>query len=184
MSSNKEIMINYVNVQQQSGGSDCGLFAIAFATCLCESRNPSIVRFCQKQMRSHLMSCFEIGQISSFPENGLRVPNKSTISTESLPILYCVCHLPDDGSLMIQCSKCQEWFHTKCIYMQLSEPCIKRKSFHWTCSACWLMIMLCFGFSVRYWTMYCRVAQVKYQYHKFSISIVLHQLSIGLFTCK
>ena len=61
MSSNKEIMINYVNVQQQSGGSDCGLFAIAFATCLCESQNPSLVYFCQKQMCSHLMSCFEIG---------------------------------------------------------------------------------------------------------------------------
>ena len=61
MSSSKEIMINYVNVQQQSGGSDCGLFAIAFATCLCESQNPSLVYFCQKQMRSHLMSCFEIG---------------------------------------------------------------------------------------------------------------------------
>ena len=29
--------------------------------------------------------------------------------------LYCICRKPDDGFLMIQCSKCLEWFHAACI---------------------------------------------------------------------
>lgn len=29
--------------------------------------------------------------------------------------LYCVCRRPDNGTLMISCDGCEEWFHTKCM---------------------------------------------------------------------
>ena len=29
--------------------------------------------------------------------------------------VYCICHMPDDGSKMVQCSKCKTWYHQKCV---------------------------------------------------------------------
>ena len=37
------ITIQYMNVQHQIGASDCGLFALAFATSLCLAINPTSV---------------------------------------------------------------------------------------------------------------------------------------------
>ena len=47
---NNLIGINIVPVQQQGNGSDCGVFSIAFATCIVYGRNPSIVTFDVPQM--------------------------------------------------------------------------------------------------------------------------------------
>ena len=30
-------------------------------------------------------------------------------------ILYCFCKQPDDGTIMIQCDVCDEWFHGRCV---------------------------------------------------------------------
>eukprot|EP00002_Diphylleia_rotans_P002997 TRINITY_DN11992_c0_g3_i1.p1 TRINITY_DN11992_c0_g3~~TRINITY_DN11992_c0_g3_i1.p1 ORF type:complete len:623 (+),score=93.79 TRINITY_DN11992_c0_g3_i1:139-2007(+) len=30
---------------------------------------------------------------------------------------YCICKRPDDGSSMIQCSLCTEWYHMRCIHL-------------------------------------------------------------------
>lgn len=38
--------------------------------------------------------------------------------TLGAPLLYCYCHQPDDGSLMVRCTKraCPvKWYHVKCI---------------------------------------------------------------------
>ncbi len=51
----KCIKIVYHDVQWQSGSSDCGVFAIAFATAFCEGKNPAAIVFDQKCMRSHLL---------------------------------------------------------------------------------------------------------------------------------
>ena len=37
---NKEIKLRFMDVQKQSGGYDCGVFAIAFATALAHGINP------------------------------------------------------------------------------------------------------------------------------------------------
>ncbi len=29
--------------------------------------------------------------------------------------LYCICQQPDDGGFMIQCDRCNEWFHGHCV---------------------------------------------------------------------
>ena len=43
-----------VCVQQQAGGSDCGLFAIAFAVALAHGQDPATLMFDQQAMREHL----------------------------------------------------------------------------------------------------------------------------------
>ena len=55
------------NLQQQDNCNDCGVFAIAFATCLAYSDNPEEVKFNTKEMRSHLSKCLKEGSMSRFP---------------------------------------------------------------------------------------------------------------------
>ncbi|KAL5484188.1 hypothetical protein EMCRGX_G020641 [Ephydatia muelleri] len=53
-SSTKKIEVGYVNVQYHLGSDDCGLFAIANACEICFCRDPSVVKYTQKDMRKHL----------------------------------------------------------------------------------------------------------------------------------
>ena len=46
-------------VQQQTNGSDCGVFAIAFAVCLAFGNDPRHVNFDIKNMRPHLATCLK-----------------------------------------------------------------------------------------------------------------------------
>ena len=40
---------------------------------------------------------------------------EKTSSVESEEPVYCVCRGIDDGSLMVECEGCREWFHARCI---------------------------------------------------------------------
>ena len=62
-----EIKIRFIDVQRQSGGSDCGLFAAAFAEALCRGEDPHLMSFSQHHMREHLQGCSEKGYLSAFP---------------------------------------------------------------------------------------------------------------------
>jgi Ulp1 family protease len=51
--------ISVVSVQQQENGSDCGVFAIAFATALVYSLEPSATAFDVPKMSLHLFQQFK-----------------------------------------------------------------------------------------------------------------------------
>ena len=61
----KVINVSQINVQCQDGGSDCGLFAIAFATSVVNGIQPAHCMFNQEAMR-HLLTSLEEGGISMF----------------------------------------------------------------------------------------------------------------------
>ena len=63
----KCMYVRHVNVQRQSGLSDCGIFAIAFATALCMGIDPYTLNIDQNKSRIHLLKCFEQKNISAFP---------------------------------------------------------------------------------------------------------------------
>ena len=50
----KFVGINIVPVQQQRNGSDCGVFSIAFATCIVYGLNPGIAKFDVPQNCAHI----------------------------------------------------------------------------------------------------------------------------------
>ena len=52
--------------QKQVGAVDCGLFALALATSIAFGDDPSMRRYSQEKMRSHLLTCFQISTWSSF----------------------------------------------------------------------------------------------------------------------
>ena len=51
------------------------------------------------------------------PEDTQNPSDQVEIDTDSLlqQPKYCICHGPDDGSFMIACDFCDEWFHGKCV---------------------------------------------------------------------
>ena len=60
--------IKLVNgVQKQTGASDCGLFAIAYATTLAFKGDPSQTRYNQKLMCEYLLDCFIAKTMKPFP---------------------------------------------------------------------------------------------------------------------
>ena len=135
------ITVAFMNVQQQTGVQDCGLFAIAFATALCQGVDPTTCSFNQSTMRNHLLQCFESGTMSAFPHRSRRTiaaPSKVTDFD-----VYCNCRMPHNKNLkpqesMIMCSRCIEWFHEGCVtktipanYWDLSKKALK-----WYCQEC------------------------------------------------
>ena len=55
-------------VQQQQGGTDCGLFAIAYALSLASGEDPTRIKFKQEEMRQqHLIDCLQADTMVPFP---------------------------------------------------------------------------------------------------------------------
>ena len=63
----KEIKVNYIDVLLQEGFSDCGVFAIAYATALAYGKQPGGCFLEQRVMRTHLTQCLQRQDISMFP---------------------------------------------------------------------------------------------------------------------
>ena len=64
---NKFKKIYVMPVQQQPNGSDCGVFAIAFATSFIYTLTPHVPQFHVSQMRPHLSACLKANVITPFP---------------------------------------------------------------------------------------------------------------------
>ena len=57
-----------VKIEIQDGVDDCGLFAIANATCVCFGQDPALMKFNQSLMRLHLAQCIDNKKITPFPQ--------------------------------------------------------------------------------------------------------------------
>ena len=127
--SNKHITLTFPDVQQQTGGADCGLFVLAFANTLCAGAIPERMMYNQHALRSHFLDCLIKKEISNFPADTImRVPSKPLLKTFQV---YCLCRLPDIGYGMIKCSQCLERFHWSCV--EVDEDTLPSK---WNCVTC------------------------------------------------
>jgi hypothetical protein len=109
----RQIKVLSANVQQQSNGVDCGLYAIAFATEVAFGFDPSEATFLEEALRSHILKCFQDGKIERFPQQ-----NKSRVvrckKTKFTFDVYCICRdiflyedvEKDKGMFMAMCSMC------------------------------------------------------------------------------
>ena len=59
--------IHQLTIQQQQNDSDCGVCAIAFATCIACQQDPSEVYFDIPRMRPHLLKCLKVCVMDHFP---------------------------------------------------------------------------------------------------------------------
>ena len=114
-SNHRKGCVRAVQVQQQLGGSNCGLFAIANATEFCFRFQTSHAIYKQLSTRKHLMNCFWVQKLLSFPKQKT-VEAKHVIFATTDVKVYCVCRLPEDKrQKMAKCPVCSEWFHEKCL---------------------------------------------------------------------
>ena len=129
------LKLHVMSSQGQSGGSDCGLFAIATATSLCHGIPPSTVLWEQKLMRMHLINCFESGKMTPFPGRDLLQQQEAILKTVKIRI-YCSCRMPQLGmDKMAQCIVCQEWYHQQCENIP-KEVFVRKNRLPFVCKCC------------------------------------------------
>lgn len=59
--------IEMARIQKQNGTNDCGLFAVANSVELAKKQDPTKINYIQRLMRPHLINCFTLGKMRSFP---------------------------------------------------------------------------------------------------------------------
>ena len=118
MPTSKHVTLQWADMQKQVGGNDCGLFAIAVATCLCYGILPEDCVWKQEEMRDHLSKCLKGGELTLFPQLPKVRQHQSHARVERFEV-FCHCRQPYTGNVfMAQCDICQDWFHRGCQRIQ------------------------------------------------------------------
>ena len=116
-----DLDVNLEQIQQQQGGSDCGLFAAAVCVTLAFGGDPTLVKWRQNRMRVHLKECFEAMHLTEFPHTQVKIALKRK-STHIFIALVCVCRLPKVAfEHTLKCLKCQTVYHRSCIVLQEND---------------------------------------------------------------
>lgn len=126
----KSVSLMFPDVQQQDNSFDCGLFALAYASSICQNIDPATVLYEKLSLRSHFLSCLVNKEFIPFPyklkEHCPKPPIRRSFK------VYCFCRLPDTGDEMIQCNVCKEWYHFICVSMETK----KKVPGVWICNHC------------------------------------------------
>ena len=127
------IQVQVPPVQQQTNSTDCGVFAIAFATALCYKQDLTTLKFNRREIRTHLWNSLQNDYIGIFPFEE-RKPNDPEYHV-TLKV-YCDCRLPYSATKdqMAACSLCKKWFHKE--GCNIPEKVFKFKRFQWKCKTC------------------------------------------------
>jgi len=81
-----------MNTAKQTGVADCGLYALAVATCLLHNQDPTSVVFNQEELRTHFCQSLKKGKASLFPVKKMR--RVSRICKKEQVSVYCYCRMP------------------------------------------------------------------------------------------
>ena len=67
-------------------------------------------------MRKALLNCFETRDIDSFlTVISEETSQNPTVFVDKWPCkVHCHSRMPEDGSPMVECTKCKVWFHQSC----------------------------------------------------------------------
>ena len=135
--------VKHVDVQRQVGSSDCGLFAIVFATSLCSGLDPHTLKYDQSKMRSNFLSCVKSGCLLPFHTPGAtrRLGRACFIHTKEVPV-FCICRLPwsKDSTAhivrgtLVQCALCKGWYHQFCC--KIDDIVIDTPKYKYLCGKC------------------------------------------------
>ena len=90
-----EITLKFMDVPMQSGASDCGVYAIAFATALAQGKHPECYGFSQHKMRAHLRRYLIGGRMEMFPYTEVCMCDAGEVRTVQKVSIYCLCRMPE-----------------------------------------------------------------------------------------
>ena len=134
------LTIRVINVQQQTTGDSCGLFAIAMAQDICNGRDPFVSTYKEKEMRHHVEKCFDSRNLTNFPDDKSKArPRRKRVCISVDVELYCVCRYPDLEVTsrfgdMACCDRCELWYHAIC--MDIPSDVFTKKRQKWVCAQC------------------------------------------------
>jgi hypothetical protein len=83
-----EIDVHVQPVQQQTNSTDCGVFALAFATAICLGYKVSHCHFDVEKMRSHLWKCMKEERMEMFPCKRIHPTEQPKVVRVNI---YCNC---------------------------------------------------------------------------------------------
>lgn len=127
-----QLGVSIPNVQQQSGSSDCGLFAIAFALHSILGDDVAKIEFDQKRMRKHLLKCLINQAFEPFPTLAKISPRNKYYPGHQV-LLYCTCEMPEKEIYeMVACDECDNWYHLACIGLNKLPSAAEE----WICPNC------------------------------------------------
>ena len=129
----EHIEVSIPPVVQQTNGTDCGVYAIAFATALCNNLDPTSLKFNRRAIRDHLWQALQCGHLSMFPFEKRRPQDQNKLVKISV---YCECRMPYNPpkDKMAKCTGCKKWFHKEC--QQIADKVFKFARFQWRCKTC------------------------------------------------
>ena len=90
---NNAVHLHFTDVHKQTNSSDCGLYAIAYATGLCCGADR---KYDMVVLRQHLLKCLESGRITEFPSSD-RENSRTCIVGNKMIKVRCYCRLLDSG---------------------------------------------------------------------------------------
>nr|XP_047143262.1 uncharacterized protein LOC124817350 isoform X4 [Hydra vulgaris] len=139
----KNLVFKVLPVQQQTNGVDCGIYAIAWARQILETKSlPSTnLMFEESEIRSHLLKCISNNQIEIFPATKNPFSFRRCAAKTFRVPLHCSCRMfwvPGDEDIynrqMAQCCACSRWFHRECEKIPLSA--YEQEDEIWNCNDC------------------------------------------------
>ena len=125
-----------MNVCKQSGIKDCGLYAMAYATTLCDGEMPHSKDYIQSELRNHLYNCLQRSTALPFPSVHRHLEPGQVVKKKIPVIVHCSCRLPETTTIrMIECTNCDVWFHEMCEV--INPKAWDDESYAWLCSKCY-----------------------------------------------
>ena len=126
-----ELVIDVADTKTVGKNADSGVAAICYAFALVKGADPQKINFNYKVLRKQLVVALENSSFDTFTIclDGTPKSHRGPLYTIEVP-LFCNCKMPDNGSPMIACDSCNEWFHVECV-----QAVIKRQN-KWFCENC------------------------------------------------
>ena len=90
------------------------------------------MKFDQAKIRQHLVKCFKNKQFTPFPHTVEPSPFLQSFFPAHSIELFCDCELPEAYDNMVECEKCEKWFHLTCVGLKSIPPPQKE----WLCKVC------------------------------------------------
>ena len=127
-------------MQKQANSFECGVFSVAIVVDALDGNNDIGQNYNVKKVRFHFLTCLKNGGFSPFPRGTEK--SKVCASTILFVDVYCICCRPffeyevdeDRKMLMANFSKCNEWYHGKCV--TIPKNIFENSRLDWVCPYC------------------------------------------------
>ena len=128
------LKVEFIHSDEQTNSYDCGIYAIANMVALANGMNPSNMVFDVEQMRSTLLTSFEVQNMQMFPHIIDSGEDKGRLSVEIVEV-FCSCKMTDDSRMYFECEACENWYHPGCQgYGHKSDKQIEKETLY--CRGC------------------------------------------------